>query len=113
MRNERLHEILDARIKEECDQEEVLAVAKLARRCLNFNSEHRPTMREAFTELDRMQSKTKGGDQIQAQQNGEEHTYIQIAIPESMSLSYSSPYTLVENSSFSPDSKPLMTHKTQ
>ncbi|KAJ0253497.1 EGF-like calcium-binding domain-containing protein [Hirschfeldia incana] len=112
MRNERLHEILDARMKEECDQEEVLSVAKLARRCLSLNSEHRPTMREVFIELDGMQSK-KTCAQLQAQQNGEEHTHIQIAIPEYMSLSYSSPYTLVENSSFSPDSKPLITHKTQ
>ncbi|KAF8094539.1 hypothetical protein N665_0360s0041 [Sinapis alba] len=111
MRNERLHEILDARIKEECDQEEVLAVAKLARRCLSLNSEHRPTMRDVFIELDRMQSK-KNGTQSQAG-NGEEHTHIQIATPESMSLSYSSPYTLVENNSFSLDSKPLMIHKTQ
>nr|VDC97289.1 unnamed protein product [Brassica oleracea] len=110
MRNHRLYEILDARIKEECDQEEVLAVAKLARRCLSLNSEHRPTMRDVFIELDRMQSK-KQGAQNQAE-NCEEHTHIQIAIPESMSLSYYSPYTVVENSSFSPDSKPIMIHKT-
>lgn len=111
MRNDRLHEILDARIKEECDREEVLAVAKLARRCLSLNSEHRPTMRDVFIELDRMQSKRKG-TQSQAQ-NGEEHAHIQIAMPESMSLSYSSPNIVVENSSFSLDTKPLMPHKTQ
>uniref|UniRef100_A0A1J3F5G1 Wall-associated receptor kinase-like 8 n=1 Tax=Noccaea caerulescens TaxID=107243 RepID=A0A1J3F5G1_NOCCA len=111
MRNGRLHEILDARIKKECDQEEVLAVAKLARSCLSLNSEHRPTMRDVFVELDRMQSKKKG-TQSQAQ-NGEEHARIQIVIPESMSLSYSSPNIVVENSSFSLDSKPLMPHKTQ
>ncbi|XP_013604404.1 PREDICTED: wall-associated receptor kinase-like 8 [Brassica oleracea var. oleracea] len=105
MRNERLHEILDARIKEECDQVEVLAVAKLARRCLSLNSEHRPTMREVFIELDRMQSKGNGAQSLA--ENGEEHTHIQIAIPESMSLSYSSPCTVL------PDSKPLMTHNTQ
>ncbi|KAL0651465.1 hypothetical protein Bca4012_094156 [Brassica carinata] len=111
MRNDRLHDILDARIKEECDQEEVLAVAKLARRCLSLNSEHRPTMRDVFIELDRMQSKGKG-TQIQAQK-GEEHDHIHISIPESMSLSYTSPDIVVENSSFLPDSKPLMPHKTQ
>ncbi|CAN6902402.1 unnamed protein product [Brassica oleracea] len=109
MRNDRLHDILDARIKEECDQEEVLAVAKLARRCLSLNSEHRPTMRDVFIELDRMQSKGKG-TQIQAQK-GEEHDHIHISIPESMSLSYTSPDIVVENSSFLPDSKPLMPHK--
>ncbi|ESQ35189.1 hypothetical protein EUTSA_v10006974mg [Eutrema salsugineum] len=108
MRNDRLHEVLDARIKEECDQEEVLAVAKLARRCLSLNSEHRPTMRNVFIELDRMQSKKKG-TQSQAQK-GEERAQIQIAIPESMSLSYSSPGIVIENRSFSLDSKPLMTY---
>ncbi|KAJ0247944.1 Wall-associated receptor kinase-like 8 [Hirschfeldia incana] len=89
MRNDRLHDVLDPRIKEECDQEEVLAVARLARRCLSLNSEHRPTMRDVFIELDRMQSKGKGTE-IQAQK-GEEHDHIHISIPESMSLSYTSP----------------------
>ncbi|EOA38870.1 hypothetical protein CARUB_v10011235mg [Capsella rubella] len=111
MRNDRLHEILDARIREDCDREEVLAVANLARRCLNFNSEHRPIMRDVFIELDRIQSKRK--DPQSQVQNGEEYAHIQIAIPESMSLSYSSPNIVVENSSFSLDSKPLMPHKTQ
>ncbi|VVA91519.1 unnamed protein product [Arabis nemorensis] len=111
MRNDRLHEILDARIMEECDQEEVFTVAKLARRCLSLNSQHRPTMRVVSIELDRMQSKKK---EIQNQaQNSEEHAHIQIAIPESMSLSYTSPEIVIENSSFSLDSKPLMPHKTQ
>lgn len=111
MRNDRLDDILDARIKEECDQEEVLAVARLARRCLRLNSEHRPTMRDVFIELDRIQSEGKG-TQIQAQ-NGEDHGHIHISIPESMSLSYTSPDIVVENSSFSLDSKPLMPHNTQ
>ncbi|CAL9215206.1 unnamed protein product [Arabidopsis halleri] len=111
MRNDRLHEILDARIKEECNQEEVLSVANLARRCLSLNSEHRPTMRDVFIELDRMQSKKKG---IQSRtQNDEEHEHIRIAMPESMSLIYSSPDIVIENSSFSLESEPLMLHKTQ
>ncbi|KAL1221379.1 Wall-associated receptor kinase-like 8 [Cardamine amara subsp. amara] len=110
MRSDSLHEILDARIKEGCDQEEVLAVANLARRCLSLNSEHRPTMRDVFIELDRMQSKKKG---IQSRtQNDEEHGHI-IAMPKSMSLSYSSPNIVIENSSFSLESEPLMPHKTQ
>ncbi|KAL0797851.1 hypothetical protein Bca101_053025 [Brassica carinata] len=111
MRNDRLHDILDARIKEECDHEEVFAVAKLARRCLSLNSEYRPTMRDVFIELDHMQSKGKS-TQIQAQK-GEEHDHIHISISESMSLSYTSPDIVVENSSFSLDSKPLMPHKTR
>lgn len=111
MRNDRLHEIFDARIKEECNQEEVLSVANLARRCLSLNSEHRPTMRDVFIELDRMQSKKKG---IQSRtQNDEEHGHIRIAMPESMSLIYSSPDIVIENSSFSLESEPLMLHKTQ
>ncbi|XP_010497736.1 PREDICTED: wall-associated receptor kinase-like 8 [Camelina sativa] len=111
MRNDRLHEILDARIKEDCDKEEVLAVANLARRCLSLNSEHRPTMRDVSNELDRMQSKKRG---IQSRiQNDEEHRNIRVAMPESMSLFYSSPDIVIENSSFSLESEPLMLHKTQ
>ncbi|CAO2837573.1 unnamed protein product [Amaranthus hypochondriacus] len=56
MENSRLFDILDARILEEGNEEEFVAVAKLARRCLKMNGKERPTMREVAMVLDQIRS---------------------------------------------------------
>ncbi|KAL0311962.1 UNVERIFIED_CONTAM: Wall-associated receptor kinase-like 2 [Sesamum radiatum] len=52
MEENRLHTILDSRIIEQGAKEEHLAIANLARRCLNFTGKKRPTIREVATELE-------------------------------------------------------------
>ncbi|XP_057967979.1 wall-associated receptor kinase-like 10 [Malania oleifera] len=47
-----LHDILDARVKQEGRIEEIIAVAELAKRCLNLNGRNRPTMREVVIALE-------------------------------------------------------------
>jgi hypothetical protein len=54
MEDNRLSDILDARVKEGCQNEEVIFVANLAKRCLNLNGKNRPTMREVTSELERI-----------------------------------------------------------
>ncbi|KAG5227804.1 wall-associated kinase family protein [Salix suchowensis] len=54
MEDNRLSDILDARVKELCQNEEAILVANLANRCLNFNGKNRPTMREVASELERI-----------------------------------------------------------
>ncbi|XP_061981398.1 wall-associated receptor kinase-like 17 [Populus nigra] len=54
MEDNRLFDILDARVKEHCHNEEVVAVGNLARKCLNLNGKNRPTMKEVTTELERI-----------------------------------------------------------
>ncbi|KAJ6776485.1 WALL-ASSOCIATED RECEPTOR KINASE-LIKE 21 [Salix koriyanagi] len=54
MEDNRLFDIIDARVKERCQNEEVILVANLARRCLNLNGKNRPTMREVTLELERI-----------------------------------------------------------
>jgi len=44
MEDNSLSDILDARVKEGCQNEEVISVANLAKRCLNLNGKNRPTM---------------------------------------------------------------------
>ncbi|KAF3524591.1 hypothetical protein F2Q69_00051890 [Brassica cretica] len=56
MKENRVLDIVDSRIKEECKQEQVLAVAKLARRCLSLKGKKRPNMREVSIELERIRS---------------------------------------------------------
>ncbi|KAK4388827.1 Wall-associated receptor kinase-like 2 [Sesamum angolense] len=52
MEENSLQTILDSRIIEQGAKEEHLAVAHLARRCLNFTGKKRPTIREVTTELE-------------------------------------------------------------
>ncbi|KAJ9174067.1 hypothetical protein P3X46_017138 [Hevea brasiliensis] len=52
MEQNRLFEILDARVLKEGGKEEIIAVAKLAKRCLNLNGKKRPTMKAIVMELE-------------------------------------------------------------
>ncbi|KAL0311960.1 UNVERIFIED_CONTAM: Wall-associated receptor kinase-like 8 [Sesamum radiatum] len=52
MEENRLQTILDSQIIEQGDKEEHLAVANLARRCLNLTGRKRPTIREVAMELE-------------------------------------------------------------
>ncbi|MCD7467384.1 hypothetical protein HAX54_004802 [Datura stramonium] len=55
LKQNRITEILDPEILKEVEDEHViLAVAKLAKRCLNFNARKRPSMKEVAAELDRL-----------------------------------------------------------
>ncbi|KAI3887009.1 hypothetical protein MKX03_028923 [Papaver bracteatum] len=46
MKGNRLFEILDSRVLDEADEDDVLVVAELAKRCLKLNGKKRPTMKE-------------------------------------------------------------------
>nr|GMD99227.1 wall-associated receptor kinase-like 1 [Ipomoea batatas] len=52
MEENRLMEILDVEVIEQGKKEDVVAMAWLAQRCLNFNGKKRPTMKEVAAELD-------------------------------------------------------------
>jgi serine/threonine protein kinase len=54
MEDRRLFDILDARIKEHCQNEEIVVVASIAKRCLNLHGRNRPTMREVTSDLERI-----------------------------------------------------------
>ncbi|CAA7029505.1 unnamed protein product [Microthlaspi erraticum] len=54
MKENRLFEIIDARIRNDCKLEQVIAVANLAMRCLKKTGKSRPDMREVSTALQRI-----------------------------------------------------------
>ncbi|CAH8357037.1 unnamed protein product [Eruca vesicaria subsp. sativa] len=56
MKEDKFFDIMDARIRDACKPEQVMAVANLARRCLNSKGKKRPYMREVFTELEKISS---------------------------------------------------------
>ncbi|XP_031253624.1 wall-associated receptor kinase-like 9 [Pistacia vera] len=51
MKENRLFEILDARVMKEGKKEEIATIANLTRKCLDLNGKNRPTMREVAIEL--------------------------------------------------------------
>ncbi|XP_021667528.2 wall-associated receptor kinase-like 22 [Hevea brasiliensis] len=59
MEDDKLFDILDPRIVDNCDMEEVVVVANLAKRCLNLNGKLRPTMKEVLIELEGIQLSQK------------------------------------------------------
>ncbi|KAH0864189.1 hypothetical protein HID58_081400 [Brassica napus] len=56
MKENKFFDIMDARIRDACKPEQVMAVANLARRCLNSKGKKRPYMTEVFAELERILS---------------------------------------------------------
>nr|GLL49312.1 wall-associated receptor kinase 2-like [Ipomoea trifida] len=55
-----LFEILDRAVRNEGGEEEIFAVAKLAKRCIKLNARKRPGMMEVATELQRLLARTNG-----------------------------------------------------
>ncbi|KAG5407458.1 hypothetical protein IGI04_013577 [Brassica rapa subsp. trilocularis] len=60
MKENRLSDIVDARIKDDCKPEQVMAVANLALKCLSWKGKKRPNMRQVFTELERICTSPEG-----------------------------------------------------
>ncbi|KAL6287001.1 hypothetical protein ACE6H2_011391 [Prunus campanulata] len=73
MEKNRLFDILDAQVKEEGITEDILAVATLAKRCLDLSGRRRPTMKEVAMELEWIQKSVKAS---KLQQNQEEVEYV-------------------------------------
>ncbi|PQP99315.1 wall-associated receptor kinase-like 1 [Prunus yedoensis var. nudiflora] len=68
MQEDRLFDIVDARILKEGSKTGIEVFAKLAGRCLNFNGRNRPTMREVTTELEAIQkSETTYNESLEQQ----------------------------------------------
>ncbi|RWR74574.1 putative wall-associated receptor kinase-like protein 16 [Cinnamomum micranthum f. kanehirae] len=51
MKDDRLFEMLEERIRSEGSEEQFMAIARLAMRCLNFKGEERPIMKDVVVDL--------------------------------------------------------------
>jgi len=69
-----LFDIIDSRVLKEGKKEEIIAIANLAKRCLNLNGKKRPTMKGVATELEAVPMLQKA---YKFQQNYEELEYDQ------------------------------------
>jgi serine/threonine protein kinase len=52
MKEKKLHELLDDKMRNEVDTELITEIAELAKRCLNMKGDDRPTMKEVAEELE-------------------------------------------------------------
>ncbi|KAL9148823.1 hypothetical protein ABFS82_12G068700 [Erythranthe guttata] len=69
MEENRLFDILDARVLKEGKREEIVAIAEIAKRCLNLNGKRRPTMNEVVVELEGIRMLKEGYMQNQDDQS--------------------------------------------
>jgi serine/threonine protein kinase len=100
MEENNLFDVLDSRVLKEGKKEEIIAVATLAKRCLDLNGKKRPTMKEVAKELEAVQVLQKAHT---LQQDFEEHEYVQAEIYESWDVVPSSTM-----STSSVDAQPLL-----
>ncbi|KAK2664907.1 hypothetical protein Ddye_003481 [Dipteronia dyeriana] len=79
MEENSLHEILDNQVLSSGKKEEIMAVANIAKRCLNLKGRKRPTMKEIAMELEGIRALQKG---CIVQKNYEEIEYVRSEIIE-------------------------------
>lgn len=111
MKQNRVLDIVDSRIKEECKHEQVLAAAKLARRCLSLKGKKRPNMREVSIELERIRSSPEDLEVTIEEEEDEEEMEMEMNINDSWSVEMTAPASLFD---LSPklDVEPLAPHQT-
>ncbi|KAA3480294.1 wall-associated receptor kinase-like 8 isoform X2 [Gossypium australe] len=60
MQENSLSDILDSKVANDGPEKEIIAVAKLAKRCLNLNGKKRPTMKQVAMELELIKASEEG-----------------------------------------------------
>ncbi|CAH8321456.1 unnamed protein product [Eruca vesicaria subsp. sativa] len=105
--------IVDVRMKDESNLEQVMAVAKLARRCLNRQGKKRPNMREAWIELERIRSSSHDSEvNIEEEDDDEEDEAMQFNVDESWEVEVTAPASMFNNASPTSDVEPLVPLRT-
>ncbi|XP_050104241.1 wall-associated receptor kinase-like 22 [Malus sylvestris] len=110
MEENRLFDILHARVMKEAVKDEIMAVANLAQRCLNLNGKKRPTMKEVAAELEAIQLSVKFSN---VQQNFAEVHYVRSEITEPWDVvSISTASCMDSGTGSSLDVQPLLSFKS-
>ncbi|KAL5787115.1 hypothetical protein ACOSP7_004064 [Xanthoceras sorbifolium] len=106
MEEDNLYEILDAQVKLG-KEEEIMAMANLAMRCLNLHGKQRPTMKEVAMELEGVRA-PKRNSNVQVQHNYETFKYEGLEVTELWDGTTST-YSTFDSVSASVDADPLLT----
>ncbi|KAJ0251788.1 Wall-associated receptor kinase-like 17 [Hirschfeldia incana] len=92
VKENRFSDIMDARIKEDCKLEQVKAVANLAVKCLSSKGNKRPTMRDVFTELERISASPEDSEvQVIIDEDEEDEVRNMVNIGDSLSSGLTAP----------------------
>ncbi|AEE36286.1 unnamed protein product [Arabidopsis thaliana] len=113
MKENRLSDIIDARIRDGCKLNQVTAAAKIARKCLNMKGRKRPSMRQVSMELEKIRSYSEDMQPYEyASENEEEkkETLVDVNVESRNYVSVtaaSSQYSIATTSSSRSDVEPL------
>ncbi|KAJ4718212.1 putative Kinase [Melia azedarach] len=111
MKENRLFEILDARIIKEGRKDDIITVAELAKKCLNLNGKKRPTMKEVATELLGIRA---WSEPLIMQESFKEDNYAESEVNSSRNFETGSSFTfsgsLSDSATFSVDVYPLISN---
>uniref|UniRef100_A0A0D3DWH3 Protein kinase domain-containing protein n=1 Tax=Brassica oleracea var. oleracea TaxID=109376 RepID=A0A0D3DWH3_BRAOL len=108
MKEDKFFDIMDVRIRDACKPEQVMAVANLARRCLNSKGKKRPYMREVFAELEKISSSQEVKTEIDNGDDEEEEGMDMIVMADSWTIGITGPASSTVASSSSLDVEPLL-----
>ena len=110
MKEDRLSDLLDARVVKEGKKEEINAIAFLAKRCIYLNGKKRPTMMEVAMELERIR-KCQGD--FCAQENSDEVEYDTIELTRPWDVASTSTGSYFNTNASPPlDVQPLLFQKS-
>ncbi|KAF3605881.1 hypothetical protein DY000_02045498 [Brassica cretica] len=113
VKEKRVLDIVDDRIKDECDLDQVMLMAKLATGCLNRKGKKRPNMREVSIELEKIRSSTYDSEiHIEEDDDDEEDQAMSFNIDESWDVVMTAPASLFDNASPTSDVQPLVPQRT-
>ncbi|KAL1221006.1 Wall-associated receptor kinase-like 4 [Cardamine amara subsp. amara] len=112
VKEKRVLDIVDNRIKDECNLDQVMAVAKLARRCLNRKGKKRPNMREVSVELEMIRSSPYDSEIHIEDDNDEEDEAVELNFDETWDVGMTAPASMLNNASPTSDVEPLVPLRT-
>ncbi|KAF2540799.1 hypothetical protein F2Q68_00029134 [Brassica cretica] len=118
MKERRLSDIMDARIKDDCKPKQVTAVANLALKCLSSKGKKRPNMREVFTELERICTTPEDSKVVhihideEDEEEEEDEVRNMISKGDSLSIGMTAPAFSIDASPSSSDVEPLFPRLT-
>ena len=106
MEENNLFDIIDAQVMKDAKKEEIIAIANLAKMCLNLTGKKRPTMKEVAMQLEAVQTLRKAPN---VQQNCEKVEYVTTEMYEQWDAISTSRMSNANNGVVSSsDSRPLL-----
>lgn len=112
VKENRVLDIVDDRIKDECNLDQVMSVAKMARRCLNRKGKKRPNMREVSVELEMIRSSPDDSGIHIEDEDDQEDQAMELNFDETWDVGVTAPASMFDNTSPTSDVEPLVPLRT-